>query len=280
MDDETLPPETTIGRVALRVNDVDEVGAFYESVVGLDALRTDGGTATLGAGGTPLLTLIGDPDATERRQDEAGLFHTAVRVPSRAALADALDRVEEWRLDGASDHLVSEALYLSDPEGNGVEVYRDRPREEWPETDGGRVAMETLPLDRDDLRGRGPGAARVPDGTDVGHVHLEVTSTAAARECYVDAVGLDVRATYGDDALFLAAGGYHHHVGANVWNGRTAPASGSSRGLEWFELDVPAGAVDALRSRLDAAGFDTRGTDEGFATTDRDGIGVRVRAVD
>ncbi|MFB6304914.1 MAG: VOC family protein [Haloferacaceae archaeon] len=282
MDDDanpgSLPPETAVGRVALRVNDLGRVREFYESVVGLETIRADGGTATLGAGGTPLLRLIGDPDAPERGRDETGLFHTAVRVPSRAALADALERVEEWGLDGASDHLVSEALYFDDPEGNGVEVYRDRPRSEWPETDAGRVAMETLPLDLSALRGSGPGAERVPDGTDVGHVHLEVSSTAAARAFYVDALGLRVRQTYGDEALFLAAGDYHHHVGANVWNGRTAPATG--RGLEWFELDVPAGAVDDCRSRLEAAGFGTRDASEGFATADRDGIELRVRPVD
>ena len=131
-------------------SNAEDTIAFYRDAVGLAVQHRGGERATLGAGGEPLLELTADPDAPDRPRRSAGLFHTAFRVPSRAALADALDRIEEeWELTGASDHHVSEALYLDDPEGNGVEVYRDRPREEWPTDGSGRVEMDTLPLDRE-----------------------------------------------------------------------------------------------------------------------------------
>jgi catechol 2,3-dioxygenase len=272
----TLPADAAAGRVALRAFDLDRLVDFYGSVVGLDVQRHDGGRATLGAGGTALLELHAAPDAPARGESAAGLFHTAFRVPTRAALGDALDRVESnWRLTGASDHHVSEALYLRDPEDNGVEVYCDRPRGEWPTRDG-RVAMDTLPLDFDPLREAATGDGRVPDGTDVGHIHLEVTDLSATRAFYVDALGLDVRQAR-DGALFVAAGGYHHHVGLNTWNGRSAPAAG--RGLDWFELRVRKRAIPAVRKRLADSGADVCGTAEGLAFADPDGVGLRVRPV-
>ncbi|MCL7418207.1 MAG: VOC family protein [Halalkalicoccus sp.] len=276
MTTSTLPTATRIGRVALRATDLDRLVAFYGDVVGLAVLDREEGRATLGAGGDPLLDLIADPDAPPREPEETGLFHTAFLVPSRAALGDALGRVSEnWHLDGASDHRVSEALYLSDPEGNGIEIYRDRPREEWP-TNEGRVEMDTLPLDLDALGDQRRGEAGVPDETTVGHVHLEVSSLPRAREFYVEGLGLGVRQEWSDAALFLAAGEYHHHVGLNTWNGRTAPASG--RGLAWFELLVPdREALAALRERLGARG--EAGAD-GFVLTDPDGIELRVRIAD
>jgi len=272
----TLPADTAVGRVALRAADLDRLVDFYGSVVGLDVQRHDGDQATLGTGGTALLELHAAPGAPPRGEGEAGLFHTAFRVPTRAALGDALDRIESsWRLTGASDHHVSEALYLRDPEDNGVEVYCDRPRGEWPTRDG-RVAMDTLPLDLDPLREAATGDGSAPDGTDVGHVHLEVTDLSAARAFYVDALGLDVRQEW-DGALFVAAGGYHHHVGLNTWNGRSTPAAG--RGLDWFDLRVPGRAVAAVRERLADSGADVRGTAGGLAVAAPDGIGLRVRPV-
>lgn len=274
-----LPAETRVGRVALRVTDPDPMAEFYETVVGLERSERTDERVVLGAGGEPLVELHADPDAGERPPEAAGLFHAAFRVPDRVALADALARVEEhWQLDGASDHRVSEALYLADPEGNGIEVYRDRPRAEWPTTGDGRVGMETLPLELAGLRERVGGESTVPDGTDVGHVHLEVTSIAAARAFYVDALGMNVRQTYGDEGLFVAAGDYHHHVGANVWNGRTAPASG--RGLAWFELVVPDDGFPPARDRLVDAGYDVAALDDGVEVTDPDGIHMRMRAAD
>ena len=284
MATDALPDGTRPGQVALVANDRDRLTDFYVTVVGLDVLRAGDDRTTLGAGGTPLLDLIGDPSAPERGPDEAGLFHTAFLVPSRAALGGALAQIEgEWTLDGASDHLVSEALYLTDPEGNGIEVYRDRPRERWDVDDDGRVDIDTLPLDLGAIRAAADDAGSetgngVPDGTRVGHVHLEVASLSAVRPFYVDALGLGVQATYGDSALFVAAGGYHHHVGLNVWNGRSAPA-GEGRGLAWFELTVPTDdGLRAARERLEATDYAVVERPDGVEATDPDGIALRLRS--
>ncbi|KYH27089.1 glyoxalase-like domain protein [Halalkalicoccus paucihalophilus] len=269
-----LPASTRVGRVALRTNDLDRLVTFYRDVVGLAVLDRGEDRATLGAGGTSLLELVADPDAPPREPDETGLFHTAFLVPSRAALGDALSRIRErWHLDGASDHRVSEALYLADPEGNGIEIYRDRPREEWP-TNEGRVEMDTLPLDLDALGDRRRGEAAVPDGTTIGHVHLEVSSLSRAHEFYAEGLGLGVRQEWSDAALFLAAGDYHHHVGVNTWNGRTSSARG--RGLAWFELLVPnREALAAVRDRT--GGPEPIDETDAPSLSDPDGIELRVR---
>ncbi|MEF8852104.1 MAG: VOC family protein [Haloarculaceae archaeon] len=289
----TLPASAGIGRIGLTVETIDETVAFYRDVVGLTVHARDAEAATLGTPDEALLELRAEPDCPPRPGTAAGLFHTAFRVPTRGALADALDRVrEEWELSGASDHLVSEALYLRDPEGNGVEIYRDRDRSEWPTTDEGRVAMVTDPLDLAALASEATGTGTVPVGSDVGHVHLEVTDLPTARRFYADALGMNVRQEM-SGALFLAAGEYHHHVGCNVWNGRSTPAKG--RGLDWFEVVVPADAVGGVRERVETAGFETGGAEggggpggrghaeveptdhDGFAVSDADGVELRVR---
>lgn len=273
-------------------------------MVGLAVERErDGSRAVLSAGETPVVVLDEDSDAPERGRREAGLFHLAVRVPDRGALGDVLARARTRASDtgatlsGASDHLVSEALYFRDPEGNGVEVYRDRPREEWPWTDDRRVSMDTLPLDLGALADDAAGDEVAPAGTDLGHVHLEVTNVPRSRDFYVDALGMRVRDEGYPGAAFVAAGEYHHHVGLNSWNTRSAPAGGS-RGIEWFEIVVPdAATLDAVRESLVDAGHeieqdgsDESGSGDGDATdaadastateslvlSDPDGIGVRV----
>lgn len=275
-----LPETTRVGRASLLVNDLDRLVEFYRDVVGLDVRSRGPERATLGVGETPLLELDEGPDAPARKRTEAGLFHIALDVPSRAALGDVLERVRErWRLDGASDHLVSEALYFADPEDNGIEVYRDRPRSEWPTGDDGTVLMDTLPLKLSEIAASGDGEASLPPEASVGHVHLEVSSLAAAREFYADALGMRVRQQYGDSALFVAAGDYHHHVGLNVWNGRTTPRSG--RGLRRFDLVIPdRDALVAVRRRFDERGTSVTPTDSGFEVTDPDGITLRLRAGD
>jgi len=282
VSESALPAETSVGRVALDVADLDRLVEFYDRVVGLAVHHHDSESATLGAGGTGLLELHAAPDMPPREGSDAGLFHTAFRVPSRAALGEALDRIEsQWRLTGASDHHVSEALYLDDPEDNGVEIYCDRPREEWPTRDG-RVQMDTLALDLDSLREATNDSPTgdpegLPPDSDVGHVHLEATDIAAARRFYVDTLGLGIRQEW-TGALFVAAGAYHHHVGLNTWNGRSTPASG--RGLAWFELKIPGEqALGAARDRLLEGGYDVRETDDGLAVSDSDGIGLRLNPV-
>src|SRR5512143_2414297 len=175
----SIDPRATMGAVRLAVADLDRMRDFYRDAIGLTVLEPAAGTVRLGTDGrATLVELVGEPDAPPRPRGTSGLFHLAILVPGRADLARALQRVADvgWRLSGASDHLVSEALYLSDPEGNGIELYRDRPRDQWPVA-GDTVEMATLPLDLEDLLaepgGEAPDAA-MPVGTTLGHVHLQV----------------------------------------------------------------------------------------------------------
>lgn len=281
MADETgtgrLPAGTHIGRTALRVADSDAVTDFYRTVVGLDVLARTPQRVSLGVGTTELLGLEVDETAPDRPQTSAGLYHTAFRVPDRPALADALHRVQtHWRLDGAADHLASEALYLTDPAGNGVEIYRDYPRTDWPTRADGTVRIDTEPLDLDAVAAESAGGPDAPPGTDIGHIHLEVTSLAAFESVYVDGLGFPVQ-TRLDGALFVGAGGYHHHLGANTWNRRTDPVAG--QGLAWFEVVVPDdGALDGVRRRFETQGGAVEPAHDGFTVTDPDGIEIRVRA--
>lgn len=273
----SLPAGTHIGRTALSVSDLEATTDFYRTVVGLAVHERTESTSTLGAGDAPLLVLEHDPETPARQRSETGLYHTAFRLPSRGALGDALGRVRRrWQLDGASDHRVSEALYLTDPEGNGVELYRDFPRDTWPVTDDGMIGMTTEPLDLNGLEADATGNSQAPSGTDIGHVHLEVSSLETFEDYYVDALGFELQATL-PAARFVSAGGYHHHVGANTWNDRTTPARG--RGLSWFEVVVPdAGALDAVRTRLDERDISITEADEGFVVVDPDDIRLRFRA--
>ena len=186
------------------------------------------------AGGEPLIELVSAPDAPRAPSFSTGLFHLAILVPDRAELARSLQRLAGagWRLTGASDHLVSEALYLRDPEGNGIEIYRDRPREEW-RRDGDELAMATLPLDLESVLGEleqdeAP-ANGMPAGTTMGHVHLQVADIPPVEGFYNGALGLDVMVRSYPGALFLAAGGYHHHLGLNTWQSQGAPRSAGGR---------------------------------------------------
>ncbi len=274
-----LPGTSHIGRVALTTNDRSHVASFYRDVIGLSVLSTSGAETYLGIDETVLLVLLEDESAPERPRSSAGLYHLAIRVPSRAALGSALARIQStWTLDGASDHAVSEALYLTDPEGNGVEVYHDRPQSDWPIAADGSVEMVTEPLDLDDLAATSDDASRCPSGTSIGHVHLEVTSIATAHEFYTECLGLNVRQSFGDSALFLAAGDYHHHVGANIWNSRTTATSG--RGLVWFEFALPnQDALAATRERLQDKGVDIGDLEEdsnGVVVCDPDGIEIHL----
>jgi catechol 2,3-dioxygenase len=201
---------TAVDRVDLRVDDLDAATAFYRDVAGLEA---EGDGSLRAPGGPVLVTLRADGISGRAPQRASGLFHTAIRYPTRADLAAALRRIAELRPEftGASDHGVSEALYLNDPAGNGVELYWDRPKDVWPDD------MFTAPLDLDDVASAGPEADRAPEGTDVGHVHLRVSALAPAQDFYVGTLGFEVMHRYGDQALFVATGGYHHHVGLNTW---------------------------------------------------------------
>jgi catechol 2,3-dioxygenase len=263
----SIDPDTRIGAVRLRVSDLESLAAFYERAVGLRTLAREGDVARLGADGGPaLVELAAAPGAPPRPPFSTGLFHLAVLVPTRADLARALRRVvgAGWRLTGASDHLVSEALYLNDPEGNGIELYRDRPREEWRSGPDGELAMATLPLDLEgvlaELGPDEPGDQRsMPAGTRIGHVHLQVSELDPAERFYAGALELDVTVRSYPGALFLAAGGYHHHVGLNTWRSEGAPpAPEGALGVEHYELALPTEAErDRLAGRLEAEGAET-----------------------
>ena len=280
-----LPADTRLGSIRLRAGDVGLLRDFYERAIGLRALPSDDGVTTLGAGDGPLVELVSAPDAPVRPPRTTGLFHLALLVPTRADLARALRRVFEagWHLSGASDHLVSEALYLSDPEGNGIELYRDRPREEWPH-ESGEIAMATLPLDLEGLLSEPGGnedAPAMPEGTVLGHVHLQVSELDSASAFWVDGLGFDVTASLYPGALFVSAGGYHHHLGLNTWAGVGAPVPPTgARGLDRFELVLPDDdALAAARARL-ATVADEHEADGGavFSDPSRNSVLLRTAA--
>lgn len=245
----TAPVE--IGRVTLTVRDVPAMAAFYETALGLAPLARDGSGVMLGAGDRALLDLRHDPAARPHDPREAGLFHTAFLLPSRAALArwlvHAADR--QLPLQGASDHLVSEAIYLSDPEGNGIEVYADRPRSAWAGPDG-RIRMATERLDLNALARAADGPWQgAPDGTVVGHVHLQVGAVPEARAFWADVMGLPAMADY-PGATFHGSGGYHHHIAGNIWNSRGAgPRAQPVTGLAELELLADGPSLAAMTAR-------------------------------
>lgn len=230
----------SVSRVGLKARDADALAAYYRAVVGLQELGRDGETITLGAAGRPLLALEQDRTATPDDPRSAGLFHTAFLLPGRADLGRWASHAMTNKLavEGASDHRVSEAFYLTDPEGNGIEIYADRPRESWL-WNGSQVAMST---ERMDVRGviaeaAGTEWTGAPENTVVGHVHLRVGDPRAAEDFWHSEFGFDTVAKYGAQAVFLSSGGYHHHIGANTWQSAGAGRRDPARtGLSWVEM--------------------------------------------
>jgi catechol 2,3-dioxygenase len=279
----TIDPATSLANVELVVGDLDGQANFYRDAIGLRELRRANGVAELGApdDDIALVTLIEDPDAPLRPRGTTGLFHLALLVPDRTELARALNRVTATGhpFTGASDHLVSEALYLNDPEGNGIEIYRDRPREEWPRAEG-QLQMATLPLDLEGVLASAPSGDAgegMAAGTTLGHIHLQVASIPAADAFYTDGIGFDATVRGYPGALFVSAGGYHHHIGLNTWAGEGAPAPPlGARGLRSYTIVLPDQA--ALQQTLAAArdaGIDA-GEDENGRTVVTDPSGNRA----
>lgn len=269
----SLAADTRIGDLALTVGDLERSVRFYEDVLGFKLLNRSGGAATLGAAdSTPLLHLVEQPGARPMPQRSTGLYHFAVLFPSRADLARALRRIAEHRypLQGASDHLVSEAIYLADPDGNGIEIYRDRQREEWPRVDG-NIQMATDPLDLYALLAEAgeTSDAVVPEGTRIGHMHLQVADIPAAEAFYVDLLGFDIVFRM-PSALFVSAGGYHHHLGLNTWQSRGGvPAPAGSAGLRQFTIELPdAAEFKRVVTRLQDAGLPIERTDDSVTVAD------------
>jgi len=243
----------SVSRVGLRARDAEGLAAYYSEVVGLAELSRDGGSITLGAGDRPLLVIESDKAARPDDPRGAGLFHTAFLLPTRADLGRWIKNAVDGkvRVEGASDHLVSEALYLTDPEGNGIEIYADRPRENW-QMNGSQVAMATNPLDIPNVLADVPeddrGWTGAPENTVVGHVHLRVGDPREAEAWWNREFGFDTMARYGPSAVFLASGGYHHHIGANAWQsagaGRRDPGPS---GLSWVEMRSSDATADSSR---------------------------------
>ncbi len=210
----------------LVVRDLPMVSSWYQTIMGLTPIEKTASGETLGVAGRPLLTLTTEGNAATAPRNAPGLFHTAFLVPDRTELGRWLAHIAHNNvpLQGASDHLVSEAIYLGDPEGNGIEVYRDRPRAEWNYIEDGMVKMATLPLDLQALYDEAPKDKwdGMAGGTAIGHIHLQVSDIPQANAFFRDVLGLDLMATY-PGASFFASGKYHHHVGANIWNSRGAP---------------------------------------------------------
>jgi catechol 2,3-dioxygenase len=282
-----IDPSLRIAAVRLDVADLARSAEFYERVLGLPLISREQDSALLGADPQrPALELRAIDTPTPLQPRSTGLFHVAWLHPTRAALAETVRRIAgaaRWPIDGASDHGVSEALYLSDPDGLGIEIYADRPREQWQRpTDGHGVDMVTLPLDIDDLLAQSPGdpSSAVAPGTSIGHVHLKVADVPRAVSFYRDALGFEEQAML-PSAAFLSAGGYHHHVGLNSWQSAGAsPPPETAPGLRSVAYELGnAEALDALRERV--AGREDGGGDAQFdaedghvALRDADGVGV------
>lgn len=268
-------PASPLVRARYRVRQLDAQRAFHEQVLGLEPIeRAEDELGLAPAGGSFRIELVEDPDAVERPRPSVGLFHLAYRVPDRAALAETILHVRDSqaRIEGAADHGVSEAVYLSDAEGNGIEIYRDRPREAWP-TRGEQVAMGTDPLDVDELLTHADGPAPPPAGTAIGHIHLHVPDLGDAETFFADGLGLPVRQRGFPGALFFGQDGYHHHVGTNTWaEGRRAPSN--AIGLLSYTWSGEAEAV-AERFREQGRVVERRAGE--LAVEDPAGIELRVR---
>lgn len=232
----------SVGQVGLKARNAEALAGYYREVVGLAEMSRANRSIVLGAGERPLLHIEGDPSARPDDPRSAGLFHTAFLLPTRADLGRWVKHAIDKRIpiEGASDHLVSEALYLTDPEGNGIEIYADRPKESWARG-GGSIAMATNKLDIPALVGEVPagdaGWQGAPLNSIIGHVHLRVGDPFTAEQWWHAQFGFDTMAKYGADAVFLASGGYHHHIGANAWRSRGAGIRDDGRtGLAWVEM--------------------------------------------
>ncbi|MDQ6774887.1 MAG: VOC family protein [Actinomycetota bacterium] len=269
----------------MTVADLARSRDFYERGLGLRATERDDGALVLGVDGeAPLIEHMEDAGAPPRPRRSTGLFHLAVLLPTRRDLAVAIRRLVEARvpLDGASDHLVSEALYLHDPDGNGIEIYRDRPREEWPHTNGS-LEMATLPLDLEDIITELPPAsakdAFAPAGTKMGHVHLQVSDLDEAESFYSGVLGFDVMVKGYPGALFVSAGGYHHHIGLNTWQSLGAgPPPPEAIGLRTFDVVLPGtDELERVLGRVSEAGISAERSNGGAVV--RDPAGNRVRLV-
>jgi catechol 2,3-dioxygenase len=260
-----LAADTAMGPVTLDVAALDLMTRYYRDAVGLDVLSAAGGDVTLGRGTVPVMHLRHSPELRHAAHGQAGLFHTAILFDTQAALAGAVYRVATAHpasFTGSSDHLVSQAFYFNDPELNGVELYWDRDRTQWSWVHG-HVEMATIFLDPNRFLQEHLTQEALDSPHDskpvVGHVHLSVGDVESAREFYVNRLGFETTAEFGDSALFVSAGGYHHHMAMNVWNSAGAGRRARTLGLGAVDIVVPtADEVGALTERMKHFGVDAR----------------------
>jgi catechol 2,3-dioxygenase len=283
----TLPNgHLKIGAVSLTVSDLSRSVDYYQEQIGLTLQQRSKGSATLGAGETPLVKLHQQPKAT-RRNGVTGLYHFALLLPSRLELAKALSHFvrAQTPISGAADHLVSEALYLNDPDGHGIEIYRDRPREDWYNDDGILVG-DTIPLNIDavigELNGSKPVFEGLPTDTVMGHIHLHVSSLSDADLFYLGMIGFNKpHSTFNHipAASFVSAGGYHHHLGLNTWAGEGAPppADNAIRLLNYEILFPDQSSLDTVLLRLEAGHIEALESDQGWLVRDPSQNGILLR---
>jgi catechol 2,3-dioxygenase len=281
----TIAPATTIGAVHLTVADLERSIAYYEQAIGLSVLERAGGQASLGAGVDELVVLVEQPGARPA-DGYSGLFHTAFLLPDRVSLARWLAHVARERIpiSGASDHFVSEAVYLSDPDHHGIEVYADRPRALW---EGQVARMTTERLDTDSLFAELDDPTTEPfdgqpSGSRIGHVHLRVADVPAAIAFYRELLGFELMAALADQAAFLGAGGYHHHIGANVWESRgRGQAPAGSAALRHATIVLPTSADrDQLVARVAEAGQEPEIRPDGTIVRDPSGNALLLTAAE
>lgn len=276
-----LPDETRVGTVHLQVSDLGNSIAYYQQVLGLRVQSSSAASATLGADGEdpPILALQTSPGVRRARRGALGLYHVAILLPERAALGRfAMHLSELGTRVGTADHLVSEAFYLSDPDGLGIEVYADRPRSAWRQR-GRELIMVTDPLDVGDLVAASGGRPwnGMPGGTRVGHVHLHVGNLEEAERFYHLALGLDKMVWSYPGARFLGAGGYHHHLGTNVWSAETPAREEEARLVEWELLVPTTDAAAAAANSLAAAGYAIEDSGTEVRVADPWGTPLRIR---
>lgn len=280
----SINTNTVLGKVKLNISDMERSLQFYQEVVGLQVLERQGSTASLTADGVNVLIELEEiPNAiVSERRTTTGLYHYALLLPNREALGAALARLIASGIHiGQADHLVSEALYITDPDNNGIEIYADRPRSEWKKEDNGDYIMASNPLDWDGLLAAADPAAAtlLPPGTIIGHIHLHINGIPAARAFYNGLLGFDIVGDYTDfKALFVSAGGYHHHIGLNIWAGIGAPApTARSTGLDYFTIVYPNQAErDTAISRLREAGAALDESDGVIFATDPSSIRIEL----
>jgi len=280
-----IDARTQMGSVFLTVADLDRSLHYYGDNIGLRLHDRQDGRACLGNGADDLLMLTEQPGARPAR-GKSGLYHFALLLPSRLDLACTLQHLADTGtpIGGASDHAVSEAIYLTDPDGHGIEIYRDRPRSEWEYPDG-NLKLTVDPFDgagvMAELEGSEPSWSGLAAGTVMGHVHLHVAYLDQAVDFYTDVLGFELMASYGEEAAFVAAGGYHHHLGLNTWAGVGAPAPGrDDASLQWYEIRLPdQGALTEVVGRLEAAGVKRTATEGAWLVHDPSGNGLMLRTL-